>query len=130
MKAALLDNRQAQGQEASLDHDLWVRAHGDLEWVLGSERGRAFVYWLVFQLGRLESASFDPSIKDGVAMAQVMARNEGIREVAAVLAARAQQQFPEAWDQMILEARGRALAVRQTRDEIRHAAARQAREEG
>lgn len=88
---------RAVESKRKLDHETDLRA------LMGEPWGRRFVYWLVFELGRLEAPSFDPAIKDGVCAAIHQARNEGFREMASAIMGRLQTETPEQYMAMLAE---------------------------
>lgn len=92
------------------------------EQLLSTTWGRALVYELIYERGMVTAASFEPSIKDGVAMAQMTARNEGIREYAWTLLSELNDLFP---DQM-LKVHAEMTAVRQAERVLRQKATRSA----
>lgn len=66
------------------------------------EWGRGLVYWLVFELGKLHSATLDKGIKDGVAAAIHAAHADGRRAMASDILAQVQA-MPGPYMQMIHE---------------------------
>ena len=86
--------------ERELERMLSAIEQADLEELLRQPWGRRFYYRLVYLMGNLDSESFDPSIKDGQCAALHMARAEGIRWMARVLAQEAQLLFPDFWNLM------------------------------
>jgi len=79
----------------------------DLGAIMGTESGRRFVHRLIYDLGKLDSLSLEGGIKDGVAMAQLTAANEGRRELALTLADEARREFPQLWLALLGEAANR-----------------------
>lgn len=100
-----------QAALAELDVDEGRLAVEDLERLMSEPWGRRVLYRVVFLVGRLNASSFEPRIKDGMAAALHMARNEGLREGAAVFAEEAQRFFPDLWDLMVAERQRARLDV-------------------
>jgi hypothetical protein len=98
-----LSDPGAQERLRALDRRLDAIEAADLDELLRHDWGRRLYYRLVFEMCLLESGSFEPGIKDGIAAGLHMARNEGIREVGQRLAREAQAVSPELWSRMLLE---------------------------
>lgn len=98
-----LGNPKAQEKLRDIERvAAWVD-DADVEWLLQHEQGRRIAYRLVYVLGRLDSPSFEPSIKDGLCAALHIARNEGIREAASVFAEQLRRVSRDLWQQAIFE---------------------------
>ena len=108
LQRALKDNERALRDFETLD----------LEQVLETEHGRRFYYRLVFEMCNLESATFNPQIKDGVCSSLHMAHDEGRRDVGRVLLQEAQAHCPHLWRQVLNEALVRAEAASAAQEQI------------
>lgn len=98
-----LGNPAAQEKLRNMERvEGWV-ADADLEWLLQHEEGRRIAYRLVYVLGGLDAPSFEPKIKDGLCAALHMARNEGMRELAAELGSQLRRVSRDLWQQAIYE---------------------------
>lgn len=117
-----LANPAAQDLERELDRKLSAIELADLEELLRQPWGRRLYYRLVFEVGNLESASFDPAIKDGICAAIYMGRNEGIRWMAGVLRDEAVGSFPELWTLMLQERVAAAAEEAEARRKARETA--------
>ncbi len=87
----------------------------DLRWFMAQPAALRVAYRWIYELGRLEAASFEPAIRDGVMAFGLTARNEGIRELAASIKEEMQRANPGNWVRMIEEeirAREADLALR------------------
>lgn len=80
----------------------WVD-DADVEWLLQHEEGRRIAYRLVYVICRLKEYSFDPGIKDGLCLALHQTRNEGIREVGAILETQFRRVSRDLWQQATYE---------------------------
>jgi hypothetical protein len=112
---------RAAKDERELDRILSAIERADLEELLRQPWGRRFYYRVVYLMGNLDSASFDPSIKDGACASLHMAHGEGVRWMARVLAKEAQELFPDLWNQMLAERVAAAAEEARLRREARTA---------
>jgi hypothetical protein len=109
-----LSDSGAQDRLRALERRLSAIEAADLDELLRHDWGRRFYYRITHEMGLLVSSSFEPGIKDGVAAAIHMARNEGIREFAIRLMDEAQAVAPDLWSRMLMERiAGRAEEARQ-----------------
>jgi hypothetical protein len=75
----------------------------DLRSMMAQEWGRRLCHWLVFDLGKLQTSSFNPSIKDGYCAALHSARSEGARDFAIELHNEVQRLAPQQFLTMMSE---------------------------
>jgi hypothetical protein len=92
-----LGNPRAQDLLREQDRDFLALEDADVEWLLQHEEGRRIAMRLVYVLLRLDSPSFEPGIKDGIAAALHTARNEGMREAGTVFGGQLRRVSRELW---------------------------------
>jgi hypothetical protein len=83
--------------------DLTHAEVADLQQVLSTPAGRRFYHRVVFALGNLESPSWCPEVRDGVAAAMHQGFLEGVRAIGRQLMLEAQHHAGERWAQLVEE---------------------------
>lgn len=112
---------RAAKDERELESMLKAIEDADLEECMRFPWGRRMLGRIIFNVAGLEARSFDPGIKDGVCHSQHMARAEGMREVAIVLARSIAAKCPDLWAQLNIERWSVAAEEARLRDAVRNA---------
>ncbi len=101
--------------EEELDAEAVRRLDDGLLFIMSTEQGRATMHWLIYDVGRLQSAAYNEdvrSIKDGMHAAMVQSYWEGARHQARKLLEALNETCPEQVVAMNHEAGQRALEAR------------------
>jgi hypothetical protein len=100
-----LSDPAVQERLRALDRRLSAIEAADLDELLRHEWGRRLYYRVTHEMCLLASGSFEPggAGDDGIRLALLTARNEGIREVGQRLAREAQAVAPDLWTRMLQE---------------------------
>jgi hypothetical protein len=98
-KPGHLGNPKAQNKLRAQEGEYFALADADAELLLRTDWGRRIAMRLVYSLLRLDSLSFEPNagVKDGIAMALLSARFDGLREGAHLLGVQFRRVNPELW---------------------------------
>lgn len=94
-----LGNPAAQDKLRAQEREFLALEDADVEALLRTDWGRRIAMRLVYSLGRLDSLSMAPNagVKDGLAMALISARFEGLREGAHQLGEQFKRVSQELW---------------------------------
>lgn len=101
MNPSILSDEEAQKDLREDERQKIRQLAADLRLMLGAEWGRRIFYWLVFDLGGIESASFNQNIKDGYCAALHSALAEGRRDFARGLLVAATDLCPSEYLEML-----------------------------